>query len=243
MHQTLKHCLYALIGIGMPIQLHAAYFFGYPIYPYIGADYQYRDTPLHSGQGDNIFDSQFQQGQIYVGVRFLQYFGLEFGYGKTNIKNQYTQFDANNVALGVLIPPGGPLETHLSQAEYKTYTANVMGFYLLPFDKRCRTELIGSFGIARIQPKLISELTHLDLMPLAVPMTFTFDQRKTVLRLMGGIQYKITPNMGMRASITFEDTSQFRDIKASEWQNTNRFIALKNTWLYGLGIYFNTSEG
>lgn len=239
---TIKKIALSLIML-LPLSAQAEYFFGYPIYPYVGVDYQFRETPMHDDLGDNIFDSQFQQGQLYIGVRFLEHLGIEFSYSKTNIKNRHVQLGLNDVALGYLLAPGVPQETHLSQAEYKTYTANVVGFYLLPFDPTCRTELVGSVGISRIQPKLIDELTHMNNLPLAIPSKFTFEKRRTVLRLMGGVQYKITPNMGIRGSFTFEDTSQFHDQKPVEAPNSNRKISLKGSFLFGLGIFFNTAPG
>lgn len=238
--QFSKKFILTLFCLLLPLTVRAAYFFGYPIYPYIGADYQFRETPFHSGQGDNIFDSQFQQGNLYLGVRFLDYFGLEVSYAKSTIKNEFAHLGTNNVALGFLIAPGMS-ETHLSQSEYKTYTANVMGFYLVPFDKRCRTELVGSVGISRILPSLKDELTHVNTVPLAVPGVFTFDKKRTVLRLMGGVQYKISHSVGIRASLTFEDTSQYSDFQSNE--ASNRFVGMKGTFLWGLGLYFTTSKG
>lgn len=239
---SLKFLAKALLILLLPTATHAAYFFGYPIYPYLGADFQFRETPLHDGQGDNIFASQFQQGQLYTGIRFLEYFGVEATLSKTNIKNDARTFGGNNVVLGVFIPPAGPTEAHQSQAELKSFSINAIGFYPIPFDKRCRTELIGSIGVARSHPKFIDDLTSLNGVPLTVPQSFSFDKRKTILRLMAGLQYKLTRNIGLRGSFTFEDTSQFRDIRSNEPGNV-RNIAFKNSYIFGLGIYTNTSKG
>ena len=225
-----------------PLSAQAAYFFGYPIYPYIGADYQLRETPFRERHGGGVFESQFQQGQIFLGVRFWEYLGIELTYSKTNIKNRFSQIGENGHALGVFVPPAGPTETHLSQAEYRVYSANLMGFYLIPFDPLCRTELIGSFGIAQVKPKLKDELTHLDNVALTTPLVYTFNKRRSVLRLMAGIQYKLTPNIGVRGTFTFEDTSQFEHLKANEFYDSHRVVSLKNSLIYGLGFFFNTSE-
>ncbi|MCS5707823.1 hypothetical protein CC99x_002780 [Candidatus Berkiella cookevillensis] len=243
---ALKKCLLkflptALLILLLPSVTHAAYFFGYPIYPYLGLDLQYRETPLHKGQGDNIFASQFHQGQLYTGVRFLEYFGLELTLSKSNIKNEARVFGGNNVVLGVFIPPAGPTEAHQSHAEFKSFSANVIGFYPIPFDKRCRTELIASMGVARSHPKFIDDLTSLNGVPLAVPQSFTFDKRKTILRLMAGLQYKLTHNIGLRGSISFEDTSRFNTFKSNQPGNI-RIISLKDSFIFGLGIYTNTSK-
>lgn len=224
-----------------PLNTHAAYFLGYPIYPYLGLDYQLRDTPFEPGRGANVFESDFQQGQIYLGTRFLDYFGFEITYSKTNIKNKFTQIGQNNLALGAFIQPTGATETFLSQAEYRQYAANVLAFYPI-FAHLCRLEWVVSLGLAQMKPKHKAELTHLNNSALTIPQTFTFNKTRTIPRVMSGIQYRLTHNLGVRASVTYEDTSRFRVYTANENYGTTRYIALKNSLVYGLGLFLNTSQ-
>jgi len=235
------HILATLLLSTASFGSHAADFFGYSVFPYMGVDYQYRELPFRERFGDNnAFDQQYNQANLYMGIRFWQeYLSLEINYSKNQNKTNAHQFSGNNIVTGVFIPPGNS-ESHSFQSKISSFGVSLLGFYPMPFDRLCRADLFGGIGFSYMSPKQVDSITAINNNP--VTQTYTFDESKAVLRFVAGIQYLLNHNIGIRTSITWEDTSQFREMHSREVSHGPRQVALKSSWTYGIGVFLRTSR-
>ncbi len=230
----------ALLFSTVSLSGYAADFFGYPVYPYMGVDYQYRDLPFREKFGDNAFEQQYNQANLYMGMRFWEeYLSLELNYSKSQNKSNTHKYTGNNIVTGVFIPPGNS-ESHSFQSKISSFGVSLLGFYPMPFDYLCRADVFGGIGFSYMSPKQIDSITAIN--NNAMTQTFTFDESKAVLRFVAGIQYLLNHNIGIRTSITWEDTSQFREMRSREVSHGPRRVALKSSWTYGVGVFLRTSR-
>ena len=220
---------------------HAADFFGYPVFPYMGADYQYREQPFRENFGDNAFETQYNQFNLYMGMRFWEeYLGIEINYSQTPNKSTTRQYSDQNIVNAVYIPPGNS-ESHSFQSRLSSFGVSLLGFYPMPFDRLCRADLFAGIGYSYANSKQIDRLTAVN--NVAIPaQTYTFDDSKSILRFIVGMQYLLNHNIGIRSSITWEDTSQFREMRAEEMSYGPKRVALKSHWTYGVGVFLRTSR-
>jgi hypothetical protein len=219
----------------------AADFFGYPVFPYMGADYQYREQPFRENFGDNAFEEQYNQFNLYLGMRFWEeYLGLEINYSQTPDKSNTHQYGGNNIVNAIYIPPGN-IESHSFQSKLSSFGVSLLGFYPMPFDYFCRADLFSGVGFSYANTKQIDRLTAQNNNVIAA-QTYTFDESKYILRFIVGMQYLLNHNIGIRSSISWEDTSQLSDMRARETSNGPRRVALKSHWTYGVGVFLRTSR-
>lgn len=230
----------ALLILSAPFNSQAADFFGYSVFPYMGVDYQYRDLPFREKLGDNAFEQQYNQANLYMGMRFWEeYLSLELNYSRTQNRSNTHQYSGNNIVTGVFIPPGNS-ESHSFQSKMSSFGVSLLGFYPMPFDKLCRAEFFGGMGFSYMSPKQVDTITAINNNP--VTQNFTFDESKAVLRFVAGVQYLLNHNIGLRTSITWEDSSQFREMRSREVSHGPRKVALKSSWTYGVGVFLRTSR-
>src|SRR5690348_3147210 len=69
--------------------------------PYVGLDAQYRSMEFKKDRGNNIAAKSYPQGNIFVGLRFCDYWGVEFGYQGTNNKKRDVTLQPTDRFLGV----------------------------------------------------------------------------------------------------------------------------------------------
>lgn len=233
----------ALLTLSLCLASHtsqAAYFFGYPIYPYLGVDYQYRSLPLRENFGDNAFKQEYNQLNLYVGARFWRYLGLELNYSQTQNRTNSGRFDGNNVVNGVFIPPGIS-ESHQFQSKFSSFGGMIMGFLPVPFDRLCRGDILLGIGVSHGTPKFTDTITAINNTSLLGAPNYTFQESRGYLRLLAGFQYLFNHNVGLRTAIIWEDTAQLRNMSSTEVPHNPRRVGLKASWVYSFGIFFRTS--
>jgi opacity protein-like surface antigen len=99
--------------------------------PYIGGDYQYSDVKFKSDD-KGIFPNSYNGGDIHIGARVHEYFGVE---GSIFATAKSTKDNVDGSGLK-------------ARAKLDGSALDLMGYYPIPSTK---AELIGSVGIARLQ--------------------------------------------------------------------------------------------
>lgn len=217
-------------------------FFDNSLTPYIGADAQFRQMKFDPNRGANVFKKNFPQGNIFAGLKFSDYVGIEVGFEGTNKRSRNSRILPSQYSVG-----GEPVQpndaAHPSRFQDNISTArihgphvNMVGTFALLDDPRLA--LIGSIGVSRLKMSL-RYTAHIDDEGF-LGISRNFVQRKSILRLGAGIQHMITDCIGVRGVLSWENTGKFNHILPRETGvHPSVFAAVKNSFSYGFGVFVN----
>ncbi len=213
--------------------------------PYVGLDAQLRHMSYKSGFGGNLFNHNYPQGNVYVGLKFNNCIGIEVGFTGGPKRSRDTVLQFGDVNLGTAL--NTPLDAIFAPIVYNTSTkvsslhADIIGFYPLG----CDIQLYGSVGASRLRARFTRASVAFSGGSLlgtdsAIPEKFA--RSKTVLRLGIGLQQMLTCNVGIRGGINWENTSKLNNITAPisviPDGSFQPVIKLKDSFTYNLGVFW-----
>jgi hypothetical protein len=187
---------------------------------------------------------------VVGGVMFNENFGLEAGYEFSKKQFSVSRDNPRKVVLGRPTPVPHPWNTGIvydnsySSCKINGINLNLIG--LFPVQKNI--QLIGSFGFANLKLRAKNTFTHTiitELPLLELPITdvysdhVDYNKRKTVLRLCGGIKLKLNDCVGMRALLSWENTSKL-EAKARDRVTKGKVLGMakpKSSFQYGVGLF------
>lgn len=205
--------------------------------PYVGADIQYRHMNYKTGYGDNLYAKHQPQGNIYVGAKFHEYFGIEGGIQATQKQGRNASLYTGDTNLGVYIDSANTNIQYKTTVRTTASHLSLVGF--LPISEEYRLKLIGLAGVSVL--KTTVKRTHTVLVRLGVPLPndlsppLTNSQRKSVLRLGAGLEHMFAHNWGIRTSFIWENTNKMS--LATTNDTSGRLAKPKNSLTYGLGAF------
>jgi opacity protein-like surface antigen len=210
--------------------------------PYVGIDAESRHMNFQKGFGNNLFNHNYPQGNLYAGLRLNEYLAVEAGYEATERKTKTSTLLTGDTSLGIIIPrdpdTGSLLQPKFnSQIQIKGPHASLVGMF--PISDANRLQLIGTVGLAHLKTSISRTLVVLN--GTAVPTgtdgsLTTFVKRKSVLRLGAGIQHMINCNWGVRAMLKWENSNK---LKLNSKEDQRLYVNPKNSIIYSLGAFFN----
>jgi len=202
--------------------------------PYFGVDTQIRHINWDEEFGGNIFKKDYLQGKLFGGFRFTEYFGIEGGYQITVPRIARNFLGSNNLLLGVpitLFSNNPPLATEGKFALSGWYTA-LTGF--IPITRF--NHLFASVGAAYLKAShRMVILGDFRAAQSIASSTRNFAHKRFALRLGVGAMHMFSEYVGIRATLDWEKTSRFKNLKATA--PTPVRITLKDSWSYGLGVF------
>lgn len=230
-HKISKVAATMLLASSLPVSAEMCSSFN----PYVGADAQYRYMPFAKGFGDNLFKKTSPQANLFIGNRFNEYFSLELAYNTSKKVKRSGRVGFGQLLAGV--DPFLPGDFFDFNANSKISGISMNATFFLPIESVCGLEAVGSLGISRAkintQYRLVADHTG----PIDPPIRRTFSARHAVMRLGGGLQYKILENLSIRALINWENTARFKNLTPKEaLQPPLPTLKLKNSIVYSLGL-------
>lgn len=202
--------------------------------PYVGLDAQGRHVEFTKGFGDNLFKQDYPQGNVYAGVKLMDWLGLEAGYEWTKRMHRTSSLGGGAVNLGNTVAGAISPVVYTSKAKFDGWHANLVGF--LPIMEDCCTELFASVGVVHLRSFFERSLISV----AGAPSTSIahFRQSKTIARANLGVQAKIVDAFGIRASIGWENTSKIRPFATNTDALATTQVKMKDSFIYGLGIFY-----
>ncbi len=203
--------------------------------PYVGADAEWRHIGLQRGAGKNLFSHDYPQGNIYAGVKFNEYVGVEVGYEATERKTRTVTLgpgELTNAVNGIVVPEGYTV-SYNSTGQYKGPHADLMGFY--PICDSYRLSLIGLVGIANLKANFTRVLFNAS--GISTNVISTYMKKKAILRLGAGIQHMISEQWGVRAMVKWENTDKLTNIGSQIGANTSTVVGNNNSFIYSIGAF------
>ena len=205
--------------------------------PYVGAELQGHYVAFKKGEGKGIFPKAkhpYLQGNLFLGVKFSNYVGLEAGYEASESRTRVaTNSGPDFVMMGRQLELDETTVTD-DYAKLNSPYASLIGF--LPLDRCQMTQLIGVVGIAYPKLKLIHREIANELGSYPEATIRDFIHRKPVLRLGLGIQTMLVKNLGIRGMVNWENLSRFKNLAPK--QKSNYRVSLKDSFQYGLGLFW-----
>jgi opacity protein-like surface antigen len=193
------------------------------VIPYVGADAELRHMNFYKPFGNDLLSHHYGQGNLYLGLQLNEYLAVEAGYEATEKKTRAGGDTAGNNTF-----------QSNSRGQIKALHANLVGS--LSICEQYRLKLIGLIGFARLKEKLVVVDTTVNgVVVPAANNTFTFKNKKSVLRLGAGLQHMINCNWGTRAMLKWEQSGKLN----TRAQEDNNFpIRAKNSFIYSVGVFY-----
>lgn len=220
------------------------------ITPLFGADAQWRHMDFQRGFGENVFRHNYPQGDVYVGLKFNDYIGIQAGYEATSRKTETVTLLAPVTVNGVVLASTPGAVAKLDSVQFSS-TARIKGPHLdlvgyLPISDEYKVQLVGSVGIANLKATIYRQTNTVTRTvnnrqistPTSTPPV-RFHGRKTVLRLVGGVQHYIADYVGVRAIVGWEDTKRLQNKLFATAPGTTGVLKVrpKDSVFYGLGLF------
>lgn len=199
--------------------------------PYAGIDAGYQRHTFETGFGNNLFKKQQPAANLYVGTKFNDYFGFEFGIDRsTNKKTDVSLSNPSDPVLGANLNGVMPILLE-SKSKFSGYHVNLVGNY--PVNKQENCSIIGGIGLKRASVRLERNITSIAGGPFVSNVSLS--QTKTIIRLSGGVQYFFNEHFGARAYATWEESSKLKPTGVTT-QGSNVEARLNNSFGYYVGI-------
>lgn len=203
--------------------------------PYVGLDAQVRRMDFKGGFGDNLLQHHSPQGNLYAGVKFNEYVGVEAGYETTSTRTRTSTLTTGDVAAGVPISPLVSPTIFKSKMKIKGPHLDLVGFY--SFGRDIPVQLLGSVGVSFFKGTVERQTLQMGDPPVPGRIR-TLSEHKAVLRLMGGLQYMWNCHLGARATLGLVKTGKLVIFSNDGAAGTAPEIKPKDSTVYGLGMFW-----
>lgn len=205
--------------------------------PYVGVDAQVRRMDFKGGYGDNLLQHHSPQGNLYAGVKFNDWVGVEAGYESTTTRTRDVTLLTGDLAAGAPVSANASPTVFKSKIKIKGPHVDLVGFY--SFGENIPVQLLGSVGMSFFKGTVERKTLQMGNPPTP-GSNRTLSEHKAVLRLMGGLQYMWNYNLGARATVGLVKTGKLV-IFANDGIPGVFLpeIKPKDSAVYGLGIFWS----
>lgn len=200
----MKKIVKSLVVLAAFLIGHSTYAFIDGFSPYVGGDALWWSSVVKRVDklGGNRPAKNYWGGNIFLGGRFCEDWGLEIGYSWTGKKSKSETF--NGYAAGLL--PDAHAQASFKN-RFQQYYLDLNGY--LPLDE-C-WELMGSIGIGSVKSKLQFQIDRsYDGRAINYKIPLRSHKTKAVLRLGVGAQFMATECFGIRGMVRWATTSFVR---------------------------------
>ena len=220
--------------------------------PFIGLDVGNSKTALQKNYGDKIFRKKATFYNLFTGLNFNEYFGMELGYQRDNKRQATRTLGTGDYCPGgaIILAAMNPIVFETSLRMKNTYLGATLQYPI--FDKAKITAL---FGVARatIDAKhtIVSVHGIVQSQQQIQDNLYAraYKKSKFIPMLRLGAKYQLNEKFALRGGVTWLGTAR---IKINSDQNgqprpnllgqpsaPNNSIRLKNSLNYSAGIVFN----
>lgn len=197
--------------------------------PYLGIDAQFRFMSFREGFGAKNFRNRYPQANIFGGLKFCDYLGIEAGYFSSVDLTRNSTFGPNEVNLGVSEFPASI--NSIGSSRIQGWHINLMGY--VPISEEYCLTALGYIGAS--QSKVTLRYIVTEIAGEQEDFTANFSQTKTIMRAGLGLQHMISNCIGVRGIVGWEDTSKFNAIRSPV--DPNLLVKLKSSVVLSFGIF------
>lgn len=206
--------------------------------PYLGLAQTVRHMKFEKGSGENFFNHTLHATEVFGGVNLNKYLDLEFGYAESNKRHKANFASSSESIFNTILNEDNDSLGFHNNSKFKAARANLIGKIPVVFIDNMTIEL--GAGITRLKTYNQSTISSFNGEPLnqAQSNTVSFVKDKNILNLMAGVNYKILPHFGVKASVMYDQASKIGRI-GPPLENPNGVTSIKpkNALTYGVGVY------
>lgn len=204
--------------------------------PYIGVNGAMRHMSWPDNFGGNVFKKEYPEGDLYLGSWFTENLGLQVGYKTTVTRTQVASL-SNTLQFG--LPTSIPPEVHLTQARFKGWHGEIIGY--IPLLMPNCAFLYGTIGFTRFQLYQTDRIVQNGTAGVT-PILFneflrTFKSTKTVLSLSIGAEYQVCQLSSLRFFVGWDNTGRFKSVTPLQ-ANSAAILQVKDSYTLGIGVVF-----
>lgn len=205
---------------------------------YLGVDQQIRHLVFENNYGGNLLSKNYRQNNLFVGVKFNEYFGLETGYQWTDRRNNW-----GRVGRGELIY-GNPTALNITDSVNNLKSCGSYVDFVSSYAVKTPSEqqIVFALGVGIGNQKIgVQHYITGDSAATTPNLSTTsrnFKFRKTVLRVSPSVQYFLSERWGIRAKFIYENLSGSKNFSAASDSPLTFTAKIKNSFSYGLGIFW-----
>lgn len=211
-----------------------SYGFGFGIDPYIGVNAKWRHVKWEKTRGDDVFNKNLPEGDVYAGIQFCDYLAIEGGYEATSRVSRNVVATTQFLTFPLTLPP----ESFTTKVQLKGWHADIVG--LIPVWDDCLS-ILGSLGMASLKAyhQIYETADSVGPFPddLIASSLRTFKKHKSVLKWGVGLQQMLTNCAGVRLMYNWEQTSKFRNLRPQGFPNSVLRVSMGNSQGVGLGVF------
>lgn len=202
----------------------------------IGIDGQHRSMEFAQPFGDELFRENYADYNLYLAVRWSKHFGVAIGHENSNTRKRTKSFAAGSAFLGQIL---ANQETHQGSSEIKGNYIELLGFIPLDSLNMRKAELFAGIGMIKNKLALENITTQVNNIPVSgAAFRDNYHDKRNNLRAELGLQKIFYNHFGIRASLSWEKTSRFRNLKPDATPDAASIVNLKNTWSTGAGLFW-----
>lgn len=215
--------------------------------PYIGADLQDRRLGWKNDASD-VFSKDAPQANIYGGLQFCDFLGLEGGYEASLPKTRSGQIGTNSfLGSTSFTPPGGVVRGALvppvfteSRFQISGWHGSILGTLPLFCPEIKLNTTVGLAYLTAIHSATV--LSDFRVGERAAGDRFFYNStKKVVLRLGVSLAYLFDQCTGLKFSVNWENTARFKNLSNQGAPVTiaspPASVSMKNSWMYGIGLF------
>lgn len=202
---------------------------------YVGVDAIYSSMKFKKDYGDNIFNKKMIPGiNVFAGHMFNENWGVEAGYeADKKMKTDNIRVNSGPMVAGNMVEAGHLfLDYNTAFKQYHTYLGAI-GKYNAFNNNNLFASLMLGISMTHVNANLIIlrniVVTHINL-------TRSFTNTKLIPIIRATLEYKVTDQLGFRASTTWKKTSTFKML--AKEQPSTAIIKLKDTINIGAGVIY-----
>ncbi len=200
--------------------------------PYIGADAQVRRMDFKGGFGDNLMQHHSPQGNVYGGVKLTSSLGIEVGYEGATTRTRTMTLGTGDLVMGIPLAAGNAPAVYKTKAKIKGPHIDLAGFYSF---YEGSPQLIGSIGVANLKATILRRTLLVNGVQMNTMRALS--ERKSVLRLMGGLQIMKNEHWGFRGTVGWVNTNKLV-VYTNDGRTTYPEVKPKNSTIFGLGTFW-----
>jgi hypothetical protein len=217
--------------------------------PFVGVDFGRSSLGLQQNYGDKIFRKNTTSYNLFAGLNFNDFFGLEVGHQRDNSRDATRTLVAGDYCPGgkVVTPTSSPLVFQTALKAKSTYLGATAQYPILE-----KLSIIGLVGISRASINARQTIVSIHGQPQTEKqiqdMLFarTYKKSKFVPMARIGAKCQVNKAFAVRGGITWMGTSRIRinsDQNSQPRTGTapapNNSIRLKNSMSYSMGIIYS----
>jgi len=207
--------------------------------PYVGMNVGWRHQGFAEAFGGNLVSKNYPEGNVYLGMKYQDYLGIQLGFDATSKKQRTSKFTAPYIAFGLFT------DAHFDELKASTriygWHIDLLGFIPICLNNE-QYHIISSIGVSkkRFKLKVFNTISGAEILNGSdvEESTRDFFSTQCMARVALGLQYMMTQCTGIRIMGNWENTSKFKNLATQNNQEGMGRVTLRKAFTVNFGVSY-----